>query len=508
MEIVTVETGKGEAGVITGGDRTLVQSEGTAAKTAEKVKMPESDPELEARRADIISTFWGEKKPKAKVEPTPTPVPAPEPAPAPAPVAEPKPNEPAPAPTPTPTPEPKAETTEEIINKTAEALGDKIVKSLKEGNEPEPAPVTEPQLTSEDQRDYEVVLKMEELGKAPKGTAEAFKAFAFKRYAYTAKWQENNPGKEWNAEDDEHEEFYKSQPEIDEADFEEAKFELKVDKQVAKRIEAEVRPALQQITAEKELEAARPIIAENVGKRIVQAVTAVSDELGKILMVDGKVNLSKAQIDKLTETDPIAARVLDPIIKNEVQPMIVALEMSLLPNQPPLNPQKNAVHAEIAKYVDKFEQQMMALPESQRVRDGRKFLTGDQWANRVRNIQESSMPAEMKNQKLGELRQTHWSPTIDDVQDTLISEISARAKREIDDLDKLAQKKYKKEPAAPATPAPAPAPEPVPAPAPQPPSRQRPPALGSSPTVVDTSNPGATAPKTFGETATETHWRR
>lgn len=506
MEIVTVETGKGEAGIVTGGDRTLQEVPTTAANSqTSEVKLPETDAELEARRNNILRSMgWGgEAIPAATTPAAPASPATPETPATPAAPAAPE----TPAATAPAAPATVAPTTEELINRTATAVGDKVAAALaKEPAQPTPATPAAPEMTPEDVHTYQVIQKMEALGTAPKGHAEAFKAFAFKRYAYEAQWLADNPGKDFDPDD--HDEFYKAQPDIDEQSFEAAKIKLLVDQEVAARINAEVAPKLQAIEAEKALEAARPVIATNVGNRVVEMVKKVDPAIGNILVVDGKINLSKDNIDRVFAADPIAAPILNRFIMEEVHPMVVALEMSILPGQPKLNPLQNPLHAEIAKHVHKFEDSIIKGPESGKVRDGRQFLTSAQYGNRVENIMNSSMPADMKTQKMQELEAGFWMVSIDDVQTVIVADAAERARKQIDEIEGMAVKKYGKPAAAPATPAPAPTtPAPV-TPTPATTQRQRPPALSSSPTPVDTAPPGAAKSKTFGETATETHWRR
>ena len=509
MEIVTVPAGTADAGVQTGGERTLQsQTKPDAKGDKGKVKMPE-DAELETRRQTILSSMgWGAppevpaKTPETKVEEPPAPA---EPAPAPAAPAVVAPAAPA---------APVVSDQDALIAKTAKAIGqevgDKVAEAVKDSRPaaPEPAKEAVPTLTPEDEQAYAIAKKMEALKTAPAGTAEALRAFFFKRYDYESEWLKNNPGQEFDPKDPAHDDFYKAQPEVDDDAYEAARIEMLVDSRFDARIETEVKPVLNRMTAEKALESARPVIAKSVGNRIVEAVTMVSEELGKILVVDGNISLNKETIDKLTDSDPIAARVLDPIIVNELRPMVVALEMSILPGQPQLNPRDNALHAEIAKYVTKFESDLSSGPESGRVRDGRQFLTTSQYNHRIENITGSSMPQAMKEQKLKELHDAHWTASIDDIQAVIVRELSARAKREIDELDGVAKKKYGKAAPASASPPVAQPEPPQPAPPPTPPQRNRPPAINSAPTPVDTSVPGAAKNKTFGETAVESHWRR
>ena len=500
MEIVTVNQGEGEAGIQTGGDRTLVEQKKAQAtpQTPETPETPPAEPteaELEARRAEVIASMWGGKNetPAAAAATTPPAAPAAAPA-APAPAA---PAAPAPAAPATPP------TTEQVIKDTASAVAKEVTRAISEQKPTTPPaePPAEPEMTPEDQRDLAIIQRMEADNPKLQGKAEEFRKFALSRYEYEAKWLRDNPGRTFNPDDAEHEEFYKGQPDIDTDAYEQARIDLMVDRKVEDRL----RP----IEEDKILEKAMPVIAQQIQKNVHAMVADVSPELAALLKNGDQIDLSDAAVAKVAEADPIAARVLDRMIKTEVLPMVAALERSLLPGSANrLNPRENPLHAKIASHVLEFESEMKAKPVAEQVRNGKQFITREEYAAREREINRGPGTPQNKAKALNDLNSAYWRPDVDDIETVMVRDAAKRAKEQIKDLDDLAAKKYKGgAPRQAATPAAEPHQPEDPRPAGFV-GRQKPPGVPSSSDTVDTTRGGPAGQKSFGDVAVETHWRK
>jgi hypothetical protein len=248
-----------------------------------------------------------------------------------------------------------------------------------------------------------------------------------------------------------------------------------------------------------------PKIVENVKTRIIEGVTAVNPEVAKLLEGMNPLNLTKEEQEKLDEQDPITARVMGPMVRDEMIPMLIELEKSVAPGaEYSLDPRNNPVHANIAKFVAKFETAMTA---SQEKRDGREFITIAELNDKQHEISHSKATPEAKQRKLNELNSRFWTASVDDIQKTIVEDVSKRAKAAVDELDGIFKRKYKPEAKKPAANAPAPA-APAPAATPAANGKPRPPSVASQATVVDTSRAGKSGEKSFGETAVEVHWGR
>jgi hypothetical protein len=493
--------------------------EASKAVEPQKIKLPDTDEALEKRRRDIAISMGWEKPQKPPEIPVgaekknETSAAPPEP---PAGVATPAAETPPAPPVVTPAPIIPASSkedldTEALIAKTAKAVGVQVGQAIADAKsdgpaavEPEPVPAAE--LTPEDQRDLATLQKMEEMNPASRGKADEFKKFALARYDYETAWRERNPGREFSPDDADHEEFYKQQPEINQVEFEAAKIEMIVERKVQERVDNQVTPVLKRISAEKAFETARPLIERNVVERVHEAVKQVSEDLAKIIHDGQRVNLSQENIDKFKASDPISARVLDPMITKELMPMIFELEKTVATGLDyQLDPQRNPVHARIADYVRKFESEMITKPEA---RDGKEFLTIEQRNAAVQVIVNGKGTQAAKEQKIQSLDARHWTATVDDIEAAIVADISKRAKAEIEELDGLARAKYRPETPKGAAEKPAEVQKPVETIAPAVAGKPRPPAVDSQTTVVDSTRVAANGNKSFGETAVATHWGR
>lgn len=480
-----------------------------------KVKLPETEAELEVRRANVLAAMWGPKPEKAPEKPAEKPADEAPPA-AVETTAEPPPALPEPEakkepekPSAPPAPEPVDH--HDLIAQTAKKIGEEVGQAIKDSKpeRPEREESSESELTPEDARDAEIIAKMEELDPALKGKSEAFKRFAHQRYDYETAWRNKHPGAEFNPDDPEHEDFYKRQPEIDPDAFETAKIEVLVDRRVSQKIkpiEERDEQDRKQAKTDRAINAHVPKIVENVNALIVESVTAVNPEVAKLLGGMNALNLTKEEQEKLEDQDPITARVMGPLVRDEMIPMLIELEKSAAPgSEYELDPRNNHVHANIAKFVAKFETEASSKKER---RDGKSFLTISQMNARREQIVKQNVSPEIKQHRLSELSDTYWTASVGDIQKTIVEDVSKRAKAAVNELEGMFKKKYKPEPKATAAkPAAAPASSETQS-APVANGKPRPPSVASQATVVDTSRNGKVGEKSFGETAVEVHFGR
>ena len=494
MEILTVEPGQNNLGAELTADRQL--KDATRSESPRPESKPLDDAELEKRRQTVAESMGWEipkeepkpAEPPAEVTPSAQPAPAPAAPPVETPV-----NAPAAPAAAADAPKP----VEEIIAATAKAVGDQVTEAMRR-EEPTLETPTEP-LSPEDQEAYQIILKMEELGTTKPGTAEAFKAFALARYAYQDNWEKANPAGTFDANDSEHEEFYKGQPQIDDEKYEEAKLALRVDRTVEER----VNKALAPIREKAVMEESKVLLATAVQDRIVQMIKAVSPDLTAVAVVNGRLDLSPDNIAKITDSDPIAASVLEPMLLEELRPLVIEIEKTTIPRlNYRLDPSRNRVHADIADYVGKLEQK---LSKSKETRGGKRFITIADYNARLSEIQAMKSPAAAKK-AADALDREHYYVGPDDIETFIVETLSERASKQIQQIDSIAARKYKKDakPAAPKTDAqPSNTPAPIPAPATVP---ARPPSMGSQTDAVDARPNNQAAAKNWGETAVKTHF--
>lgn len=260
--------------------------------------------------------------------------------------------------------------------KMGEAVGKAIAPAIDRlAAKPTPAAPTEPEISARDKEQIEVLERMgkdypELYGKTAKEYAESLKKSA----AYQSKWEKENTGKEFDAEAEEHNEFFsKNEVEWDDYHF---------DKSVA-RIEAEraTEKASEKTNAKlKEVEH-RERAREATPKVVAEQVAAAKDyftELGADFagVLDENGNINRAEIKKLTDADPLKTIALQGAEKVET----FRGELYKLVNGLADFDEKNKLHATIAGFVDEQEAVAKALPADQQVDEqGRRFATAQEY---------------------------------------------------------------------------------------------------------------------------------
>lgn len=429
-------------------------------KVEEKVPTAE---ELQERSRNVFKTMFNceppeDKKPEPNAHPSPDPTLPKPPGPVEEPKVEPKaeeppkPVEPAPPTTPT-TPAPTP-----VTQPPAQPVAPAPVRIETPTEEPVvTAPVDE--LGEDDRADYEALVFLEQQDpKKYAGKAAEFVDFTKKNYAYQDAWLDKNPGKDFNADDEEHAEWYAAnQPKgIERKVIDEAKDDIRIERMVEKRM-APIREEHQQEKARKAFHENLPTIATVVTKNLTSLVELVNPELTQHLKDDkGKVSIGKDSAERIRQADPIAARELEAAAM-EVEPMILELEKTAIPELNfVLDPKRNPLHAQIHLHLIETEKAIKAKPAAEQVVEGRQFVTMAEYNAKVREIQR--LPVKAREAQLADYEATIWTAGIDDVEAQIVKTAAAKAKKIIDDIDSAAKRKYVKadptaQPAAPAAPA-------------------------------------------------------
>lgn len=497
------------------------------SKPSEQAPLPSTPPkeppkptptpeELAKKAAETYETMWGEKPPPdvAGTKTAGTVAPPAEPTgTAAAPVISPT---PAPAPTPPPPQPPKPTPAEPmdtsaIIQETAERVGRSVTEAMTAQKAPEPAPApAKPdfELSPEDQEAYELTQFMASQDSKHAETPGQLLEYFRQLYAYQDKWMADNPEKAWDANDAEHKDWFDAHPQpIDAETLEDAKLDMRVEKKVQERIKP-VLDMTQKMDQEKAFQEAIPKITENLNKWQLTMVDAVNPALGAMVRdAQGKPALTKENIDRLAEADPIAKAVLDDLHDRRLMPVLIELEKTAAPGMNyRLQPRSNPVHAFIDDHRRRLEADLQSLPAADRVRNGKSFLTITEMNQRQQAIANGPGTRAVKEQKIAELERTHYCVSVDDLEDVITHEIAAEAKRTIEQIDGLGKKKYVKN-GAPAAQTPQPAPAPAPAPSPARTAAPRPPSISSQSEMVASPESGGHGTKSKGETAVEVHFK-
>lgn len=279
---------------------------------------------------------------------------------------------------------------------------------------------------------------MEQQDKQYAGIADKTIKFWADEESYKAKWEKTNPGAKFNPDDEEHEEFYKNEPQFNQDDFDAAKSDVaKYEATREMRIEQAER-------ADDEAEVTRhkkesPTIAKAAKAGVAKLITDVSPELGKL--VGGE--LTDETWAKLEDEDPAAAVVL----KREGEYLQRKLEEFERLNryQRTYRPDpKNRLHQDIARVIMDSEDKIASGPKEEQLFNGKQFVPQAEYHRMAWEIHQTLKGAERKA-ALKKLDETHWMLQPDDVKDIIIAEHKRRSAQKIKQartIEDLVKKKH------------------------------------------------------------------
>lgn len=465
------------------------------------VAVPTAD-ELLKGQQEVYRKMWGKEMPDTPA-PTPAASPPPETPPSPEPKVAPPVAEPDRASTEA-EPKPESEPSNaELIAQSARATAEAIAPLLKQAEAPKPtAPAFE--MSPEDQQDYETLLYLEKTDpKNWSGKPAAYLAYLKAHYAYQDDWMEKNPKQEFDPDDEEHKDWYdKHRPDIEPEMLKEARIRMSAEKAAMDKVQ----PVLDQINRDKAVQEAMPKIAATVTGLIVDMVDRAEPELGALLRKDGKPNVTLEAIAAVEAKSRIGKRILDDVVKFEMEPLLLQLEMSADPRfGVALNPAVNQIHARIDQYREKAEADMLNAPLQVQVQDGRAFSTIAQMQQMRSAIERGTGTTEEKNRQIAGLNARYYTLTVDDIEALIVRDCANLAKKRIAQAREDARIEFgpatlngQNQPAPQAQPAP-----PQPAYTPRPSTSSRPPSMSSSSDMLTTPAAGDAPAKKLEEIVIE-----
>lgn len=186
--------------------------------------------------------------------------------------------------------------------------------------------------------------------------------FAANEREYRALWESENPGQQFDPEDDQHSKFYsENAPDIDEQDMnaaEEAIEEERIQRLVSERVQKEVGKAVEPIVVERAQAQLQPVVAE-ANQRI--AISAIRAVLPKV----DPTKLTPEQVAELEEKYPKQLEVANAAM---TQKAIVAQEYIRVTNRLVPLDMKNPVHAEVVDVVQRVQAFIQSRPRDERTR--------------------------------------------------------------------------------------------------------------------------------------------
>lgn len=293
----------------------------------------------------------------------------------------------------------------EAVTQSAVRAATEATKIANESREkPKAAADDSETLSDADRRDLEVFKYLEKTNPTKyEGASKKFLKFTKEFDKYRTKWEEENQGKEFDPQAEDHDQFYaKHQPPHDPDDVEEARINMRVEAKLKEKDrESDDRYGkLETKIIEQEL-------APEIDKRAAGAVAAMVGEVDKDL---AKVLAEKGP-DAVAEADPIAFDVLDRSA-SDLRQALAELEKLSHPSGRFKFDDKNRIHGFLDSFATNLERSFKNLPLDEQVRDGKVFAT---------QAEMRSMPKEQRSR--------YWAMGPEDIAAALVSETAAGAKK-------------------------------------------------------------------------------
>lgn len=244
----------------------------------------------------------------------------------------------------------------------------KAVSSERPPSRTEPVPDKEPELKNEDRHEYEVARYLGESNPKYKGAEKIVLEHVRKAESYAERWEKENPGKVFDPDDDEHNEFYAAlEKPWSDHEFRMAETEMAAER-VAARKERGSQAKIEELTRQTARQELKPIAS--------QTFQAVAVELAKGVGQDVLDKISKHSFDKLMEDDPITATE----IARALEPLPAIIETIIELDDPkgriPFDP-KNPLHSTWNNLVLEKERQYAGVRDD----SGRLFATRSEMVN-------------------------------------------------------------------------------------------------------------------------------
>lgn len=267
----------------------------------------------------------------------------------------------------------------------------------------------EDQLHADDRKEYEVAKFLAERDPKYKDAPATILSHVKQVEQYVKRWEQANPGKAFDRDDEEHDDFYaKLQKPWTDHEYETAKEDMAVERVLAKK-NATTEPEIQKLKAENARLALQPIIDRTYTSVAAELARAVDPIAHGIIVKDG--------FDKLLESDPIAAEALAETI-TELRPFIeTAIHIDDPNGRVPFD-KDNEHHQAWLEFLNQKESEFSGAEY-----EGKQFATRRQYA------------AMNKAQ-----RANHWYLTVDLLVSEMVKDTAAAVAKSIENEKKRQEK--------------------------------------------------------------------
>ena len=245
-----------------------------------------------------------------------------------------------------------------IVTAATTAATEAAVRAMQPAPSQQPEPSTS--LSDDDRKDYEVAQHLARLDPRYSDAPKIILDHVNRAEDYAARWEAANPGKEFNASDDEHDDFFSTlQRPWTASDFNEAKIDLAAEKKLSK-FKEEHQGTMQGLQADQARMEMAPSVDRKFNEATIDLAKSVGDDVHKILTTEGWDGLSKA--------DPVTAQVMATTL-DQMHPFIQAAIEIDDPRQRVRVDTKNPAHAQWNQVVSVGEARLAG----QQLEDGRVF---------------------------------------------------------------------------------------------------------------------------------------
>ena len=261
----------------------------------------------------------------------------------------------------------EAEITERAAAAAAEAATNAVARMAPKPEE-KPAPKRPEDGLTQKQRDQLIVYQeLEALKPAQyKGITEQYLKSIPEIQDYVKTWAKENPGQAFDADDEQHNEFFaRIEPVVDEDDWKKAEITIG-----AREIATQAVKPLNDKIAAMEQERARTTLEPVIQQKVLQSVEMLLNEFdpeiaGEIKKPDG--------VKELMERDPITAGIL-----NHMAGSVSSLTAELVrlhdPNGGVNYDPANPAHKELSDFILSQEDRISKLSREDQTRDGKRFI--------------------------------------------------------------------------------------------------------------------------------------
>lgn len=385
-----------------------------------------------------------------------------------------------------------------------------------------PAPVQERpaaeevQLSDKDRHTIEALRMMETENPKFKGVADQTVAFWKKESKYIEDWEASNPGKKFDDQSDDHQEFYeRHQPDVDADALDRAKLKVATQPMVkvaeeATKVANEAKETTRRIQFERNFDKAVPEMEQAIESGLLEVVEKSNPELAKLMGDKGKRRWSEESMKKIEEEDPVAFDLIQSEAEKARQLLADFECLTRFPGDIPFDPSRAVElsdgtdyypHRELVKLISDLESDLAALPREDTERNGKQFIPQPKLVEREARIHAAAnMTADQKKAAIRELRGNFWTLSQDEIRAGIVAETAGKVTARMEKTQALFNRKASKSKPAEGKPTPEPKKEiehEKPAPAP----RMAAPSVTASSDKLNNNGAGSGSGQSIGDMA-------